>query len=393
MTMPADLRDQFLLDPDVVFLNHGSFGACPRPVFERYQALQRELECQPVDFLGRRFAELMAEARLRLAIYVGTTADNLVYVPNATTGVNIVARSLSLAPGDEVVATDHEYGACDRVWRYLCGQRRASYRRATVSVPVTTPERAADEIWSAVTDRTRVLFLSHITSPTALVFPVAELCARARSAGILTVIDGAHGPGQVDLQLDALGADFYTGNCHKWLCAPKGAAFLYARPEVQPLLAPLVIGWGWESEKPGPSRFIDEQEWTGTRDYAACLAVPAAIDFQAAHDWPTVRQACHELLRRARAALLDLLGTEALHPDDPAWYAQMLTVELPAVVPDRPHAEAFQAELYERFRVEIPVFPWNDRSYLRVSIQAYNRTDDIGALLTALKTCLPAGRR
>ncbi|MGH7429780.1 MAG: aminotransferase class V-fold PLP-dependent enzyme, partial [Candidatus Methylomirabilaceae bacterium] len=239
--MPVDgralaLRGEFLLRPDVIFLNHGSFGACPRPVFETYQRWQRELECNPVDFLARQLKDLLRDARAALAEFVGAEADDLVYVSNATTGVNIVARSLSLGRGDEVLGTDHEYGALDRTWRFICERHGATYVRASIPVPVVSREEVVDAVWSRVTPRTRVLFISHITAPTALILPIDELVRRARDAGILTVIDGAHAPGQIPVDVTALGADFYAGNCHKWLCAPKGAGFLHARREAEPLL-------------------------------------------------------------------------------------------------------------------------------------------------------------
>jgi len=232
-TDSTGLRDLFLLRPDVVFLNHGSFGACPQPVFETYQRWQRELERQPVEFLGRRFASLMRTAREALASYVHTAPEDLVYVPNATTGLNVVARSLPLQPGDEVLATDHEYGALNRTWRFVCAKRNATYVNYPLPLPIRSAEQVVETIWAGVTPRTRVLFISQYTSPTALILPVAELVRRARQAGILTVVDGAHMPGQIPLDLTALGADFYAGNLHKWLCAPKGAGFLNARREVQ----------------------------------------------------------------------------------------------------------------------------------------------------------------
>src|SRR5262245_29391546 len=208
----TDLKALFLLDPDVIFLNHGSFGACSRPVFEEYQRWQRELERQPVEFLGRRFDDLMYEARSALGGYLGADADDLVYVTNATVGLNIVARSLDLHPGDEVVSTDHEYGALDRTWRFLCAKRGAKYVRQPVQVPITSADEVIEAVWSGVTDRTRVLFISHITSPTAIIFPIKPLIDRARERGIITIIDGAHTPGQIDLKLRELGADFYSGN-------------------------------------------------------------------------------------------------------------------------------------------------------------------------------------
>ena len=383
-TDSVSLRDQFLLRPDVVFLNHGSFGACPRPVFEAYQAWQLELERQPVEFMGRCFNDLMREAREPLGAYLGAAADDVVYVPNATTGLNIVARSLPLEPGDEVLATDHEYGALDRTWRFVCARCGAKYLWQPVPLPIESAEQVIDAIWSGVTPRTRVLFISHITSPTAIIFPVEELIRRARAANIITVIDGAHAPGQIDLNLQALGADFYSGNLHKWLMTPKGSAFLYARPEVQHLVEPLVVSWGWQSDRPGPSHFIDEQEYQGTRDIAAYLAVPAAIQFMRANDWPQVRRHCHELVRDARARVSALTNLGPIVPDDAAWFNQMASLPLP-----RLDVDVLKRRLYAEFKIEIPIIAWNDRCFARISVQGYNTQSDVDALVAALQRLLP----
>ncbi len=387
-----NLRDLFLLRPDVVFLNHGSFGACPRPVFEAYQAWQLELERQPVEFLGRRFTEVMRTAREALGAYLKADTDDLVYVPNATTGLNVVARSVPLQPGDEILGTDHEYGALDRTWRFICQKRGARYINQPLPLPPESTEQVIEALWAGATDRTRVLYLSHITSPTALILPLAELVRRARAAGILTVIDGAHVPGQIPLDLTTLGADFYAGNCHKWLCAPKGAGFLHARREVQHLLEPLVVSWGWNRDQTSrdqtsevlqtsevSSSFIDEQQWKGTRDPAAYLSVPAAIQFQAEHNWPRVRQECHELVCYARHAITEMTGLEPICPDSPEWYAQMATIPLPPC-----DAAMLQRRLYDEYRVEVPIIEWNGRQFVRVSVQGYNTKDDVDALLSAL---------
>ncbi|TAM47693.1 MAG: aminotransferase class V-fold PLP-dependent enzyme [Acidobacteria bacterium] len=377
------MRKLFLLRPGVVYLNHGSFGACPRPVFERYQAWQRELEAEPVEFLGRRFAELMRDARGALAAFVGAGPDDLVFVPNATTGLNAVARSLRLGPGDEVLATDHEYGALDRTWTFVCEKRAARYVRRPLPLPIRSAEEIIDAVWSGVTGRTRVLFLSHVTSTTAIILPVKELIRRARERGILTVIDGAHAPGQIPLDVAALGADFYAGNCHKWMNAPKGSAFLYARAGAQPLLEPLVVSWGWRSDRPGPSRFVDEHEWQGTRDIAAYLTVPAAIEFMAEHDWPEVQRACHDLAAAARDRINAITGLAPLTPAAGSWFGQMATVALPPC-----DHEALQRRLFAEFGIEVPTFAWNGGSYLRVSIQAYNDEADVDALAAALSHLL-----
>jgi len=378
------MRRHFLLDPGTVFLNHGSFGACPRPVLQAQQRWRDEMERNPVLFLGRRSAALLAEARSALADHLGARADDLVFVANATTGVNIVARSLELCAGDEVLATDHEYGACDAAWQQRCAQLGASYRRVEVPLPFE-PQRFTERLLGALTPRTRLVFASHVTSTTALVFPVAELCARARALGVTTLIDGAHAPGQIDLDLEAVGADFYSGNCHKWLCAPKGAGFLFARPDVQHLIEPLIISWGWESEKPGSSRFVDYLEWTGTHDIAAYLSAPAAIDFQAAHDWERVRRACRPLVSQARQQINALTGQAPICPDDDVWFRQMATMRLPAC-----DTEVLKERLWNERRIEAPIITWNREPFVRVSVQGYNDEADIERLVAALAALLPA---
>ena len=386
--MPASLKNHFLLDPEIVFLNHGSFGATPRPVFETYQAWQRELERQPVEFLGRRHNDLMREARVKLGAYIHAEADDVVYVPNATTGLNIVARSLHLKPGDEILTTDHEYGALDRTWQFLCRQTGAVYKQQPVPLPLTTADDFIEQFWAGVTPRTRVVFFSHITSPTALIFPAQEICRRARQAGIISIIDGAHAVGQIPLDMQTIGADFYSSNAHKWLCAPKGSAFLYARREMQCLVEPLVVSWGYESEKPGASKFIDEQEWTGTRDIAAFLSVPAAIDFFAAHDWARVRLECHALAQSARSRIAALTGLPPLCPDSSDWYMQMFAAPLPPC-----DAAQVKIRLYDEFQIEVPIVTWQNRQFIRVSIQAYNSTDDIDRLIEALSMIFKDSRR
>lgn len=385
--MPNAYSDLFLLDPEVVFLNHGSFGACPKPVFAAYQDWQRQLERQPVEFLGRRITGLLAEARAHLAAYVGAQPDEVVYFPNPTTAINMVARSLSLKPGDEILTTDHEYGAMDRTWRYLCRKAGAHYVRRPMPVPMTSAAAFVDEFWRGVTPNTRAIFISHITSATGLIFPVQAICQRARAAGILCIVDGAHAPAFMPLNLAELGADIYTGACHKWLCAPKGSAFLYARPEMQSWLDPLVVSWGWESDIPSHSPFVDYHEWQGTRDVAAFLATPAAIQFQHDHNWEAVRATCRALARETLQRVNTLTGLPALAPepsDDHTWYGQMVALRLPAGT----DVQALKARLYDEYRVEVPVYLWNDQPLFRVSFQAYNTRADAEALLKALSKLL-----
>lgn len=376
------LKQHFLLDPSVTFLNHGSFGATPKPVFDEYQRWQRELENQPVEFLGRRFTGLMANARAALGAYLGTHADNLVFTQNVTISMNIVARSFDLGAGDEVLTSDHEYGAMDRTWRFLAKERGFTYINQPVSLE--SKDAFVDSFWSGVTPRTKIIFLSHITSPTAIIFPVNEIVQRARAAGIITIVDGAHVPGQIPLHLDSLNADFYGGNLHKWLCAPKGAGFLYARPEMQHLLKPLVVSWGYESETPGTSTFVDQHEWWGTRDVSAFLSVPAAIQFQQDHDWAQVRRDCHELAIIAQRRICDLTGIPPLHSKSDNWFAQLTAAPLPVDT----DLAALKARLYDEYRIEAPLIAWKDKKLIRVSIQGYNSSEDVDHLLEALKNLL-----
>ncbi|HWQ10099.1 MAG TPA: aminotransferase class V-fold PLP-dependent enzyme [Holophaga sp.] len=380
------MKNLFLLDPSLVFLNHGSFGACPVRVLERCHAWQLEMERNPVAFLGRRSAGLLADARASLARYVGADPADLVFLPNATTGVNTVARSIPLLPGDEILTTDHEYGACDSTWEFVCRHSGAQYIPVEIPLPFRSDE-FTERIWSAVTPRTRVLYLSHITSPTALVFPIAELCRRAREAGILTLIDGAHAPGQVPLDLAELGADFYTGNCHKWTCAPKGTAFLHARPECHRLLDATVVSWGYCAEATGTpghdayagSTLLEHRmQWQGTRDLSAFLTVPEALAFLADHGWDEVRRWCHALAAETLGRICALTGFEPVCGDGD--FGQMVVIPVPPM-----DADVLKATLFDRYRIEIPVTSYKDRLFLRISIQGYNTQEDADALVAAVK--------
>ena len=350
------MKELFLLDPDVVYLNHGSFGACPRPVFERYQELQRELEREPVEFMGRerRLSERFEAARLRLAEYLGADPGSLAFAPNASTALDTVARSLALRSGDEILVGEDEYGGVMRLWAFVAARSGATLRCAPF-----------DDIDPH--ERTRVVFCSHVEWSSGRVNDVAEACRRARAAGALSIVDGAHAPGQLELALDAIGADVYSGNCHKWLCAPKGSGFLYVRPEVQELIEPLVVSWDWEESSTWP----EQNRWQGTRDPSAYLSVPAAIEFQEEHDWPAVRRRSHALLDHAR----DRLALEPLTDD----FVQMLGFSIDAENPT-----GLTRWLFDEHRIEVPVFETSRGWVMRVSVQAYNDEADVEALARAL---------
>lgn len=391
--MSDNLARQFLLREDVTFLNHGSFGACPRPVFETYQAFQLELESEPVEFLGRRLNDLMRIPREAVAAELGSDPNNIAAVVNATSGLNIVAQSLPLQPGDQILTTDHEYSALEKTWAYVCRKTGAEIVVVNVPMPLVSEQAFTDAILAGMTDRTRVLFLSHITSPTALVFPIERSIAEARRRGIWSVIDGAHTPGHIPLSLDALGADFYSGNCHKWMMSPKGSAFLHARPEVQGLLDPLVISHGWtrESKEPdalgafGNSPFIDGIEVQGTRDPSAWLTVPAAIEYRRDNDWTSIADHCRQLAQDTARRLGELTGLAPL--SSPQFCApQMVAMPIPECDPAEIHKL-----LFDRHRIEIPVFRWQDHCIARLSVQGYNSRPQMDRLLGALSDLLNLG--
>jgi len=376
------MRDLFVLDPNIAFLNHGSFGACPKEILQIQFQWQLEMEKNPVEFLSRSSARLLRNAREELATYLTTNTKDLVFIANATTGVNIVAQSLPLHPGDEVLTTNLEYGACDAAWQHICNQRGARYRKVEIPLPYQK-ERVTDRIFSEVNSRTKVIYLSHISSGTALILPVEEICRKANKLGILTVIDGAHAPGQIDVNIESIGADFYTGNCHKWLCSPKGAGFLHAKPQHQTLIQAPVISWAYAqgadtnpafNASLGQTPFERKLQWLGTNNISACLTVPSAIEFQQTRNWPEVRKKCHELAKHALDTLTARFGIAPIATD--ADWAQMVAIPVPKQNP-----EALQNRLFNESAVEVPVTTHDEFVFVRVSVQGYNTSEDIERLL------------
>lgn len=381
------MKEHFLLDRNIIFLNHGSFGATPRPVITAYQNWQTRLERQPVQFIvGEMLFELKGARRI-LGNYLNADADDLVYVPNATFGVNIIARSLSLNPGDEILTTDHEYGACENVWNFVGRKNGATLVKQSIPLPLASPMDIAEQFWRGVTSKTKVIFISHITSPTAVSLPVDIISKKARQEGILTVIDGAHAPGQISLDVKAIDPDFYIGNCHKWMLSPKGAGFLYTRRELQSLVEPLVVSWGWGENSPftSGSKYLDCLEWSGTYDPSAYLSVPAAIQFQEEYNWPEVQRGCQQILAEGFQKINELTGLDSAYTSEAEPFVQMAVLRLPHLrdIPE------FQAELLEQYRIEVPCIEWNGQPFIRISVQGYNTQEDLDALVQALGELLP----
>ena len=377
-----DLRGDFLLDPDVVHLNHGAFGAAPQPVLERQRELRDALERDPVEFLGRNLPGALADASGEVAAYVGVAdPERLALLANSTTALNAVAASIPLSAGDEIVVTDREYGSVRLLWEEIATRTGARLVVASLPLPVMDAEDLFEAVWRAVSPRTRVLSFSHVTSETALVLPAEVLSRRAREAGILSVVDGAHAPGQLPLVLDDLGADCYAGNAHKWLCGPKGSAFLYAGDALRGELRPPVVSWGWKEG------YQERFGWSGTDDPTAVLAMPAAIEYQAANEWPAVRDRCSSSARRTQREILDRLAEEPLAPEE-LQAPQMVAFAVP-----HDDAKSLQQELRDRHRIEIPVREVNGRTLVRLSVQGYTTEDDCGRLVEALSACIQGSRR
>ncbi len=369
---------RWTLRPDTVYLNHGSFGPSPDCVIEASRQFQRRLESQPMDFLIRELGPLLADARRQLGRLVGVSADDLVFVDNATFGMNVVAASFPLQAGDEVLLNDHEYGAVFRVWEAACQRAGARVVRRPLPLPVRSADEAVQTLLAGVTPRTRLLVTSHVTSPTALVLPIEAICREAQQRGVAVCVDGPHAVAMRPIDLQSLDCDFYTASCHKWLSAPFGSGFLYVHARRQAAVRSPVVSWGRPLASESAS-WRDELVWLGTRDPSAYLAVPAAIAFLDEVGWTRFREQTHTLAQYARAALADLTGLTPLTPDDDAWYGSMVAAALPPG-----EAEALHQSLRARYGIEIPVIDWQGQRLIRVSCHLYNTQRHIDALIEAL---------
>ena len=374
------MKSQFLLNPAITFLNHGSFGACPKPIFEEYQRLQLELENEPVYFIQKKAAEYLKIAKERLAKYIGCNANDFFFTPNPTFAVNTIMRSLDLKAGDEILSTNHEYGAMDRTWNFYCKKSGAKYIRQNISLPVVSKEQILEEFWSGYSSKTKIVFLNQVSSATALIFPAKEICDKARELGLITIIDGAHVTGQMDLDISELNPDFYTGTLHKWMLGPKGSSFLYVKKDFQEMLDPLVVGWGYESVTPGESQFLDYQEYQGTRDISAFLCTPKVIDFLEENDWKTKAKECRSIVLNNYQRLCDLLKTQPICPITEEFLGQMASIPV-----NTPNPLALKELLFNKYQIEIPVMPLNGEYFLRYSINAYNSQEDLDLLYKALQ--------
>jgi isopenicillin-N epimerase len=376
-------RGRWTIPEDTIYLNHGSFGPTPRDVKERQLWWQRQLASQPMEFFLRQLEPAWWEARQRLADFVDTSVENLVFLENATSGMNVVAFSFPLGESDEVVLTDHEYGAVLRIWQRACQTAgTAEPRIARLPVTIESAEQVTDSIFSEVTDRTRLLVVSHITSPTAIILPVQQICDEARRRGIAICIDGPHAPAQTPLSLEQLNCDFYTASLHKWVSAPIGSGFLYVAPAWQEHIEPPLLSWG-RLNPDKSNAWWEEFVWLGTRDPSAYLASSAAIDLLQGVGLENFRARTHYLARYARSRLTDMTGLSARIPDSPEWYGSMASIPLPA-------GDAFELQQSLRldYQIEIPVVDHNGERSIRVSCHLYNCQHEVDVLAEGLETLL-----
>ncbi|HEY3496816.1 MAG TPA: aminotransferase class V-fold PLP-dependent enzyme [Polyangiaceae bacterium] len=393
--MSNRFAEHWLLDPKVEFLNHGAFGACPRPVLAVQSELRARLEADPVRFMLKELEPLLDAVRVRLAGFVGARPRELALITNTTQGVNTLLASSTLRAGDEILITNHTYPACRNAVESWARRSGASVVVAEIPLPVSGEEPIVEAVLRAVTNKTRLALIDHVTSATALIFPVAKLTAELRARGVEVLIDGAHAPGMVRLDIAALGADYYVGNLHKWCCAPKGAALLWVSEERQARVRPLVVSHGMTSQRTDRSRFQLEFDWVGTEDPTAVLAVPAALDFLGGllpGGWDELRARNHELACAARRLLLSELGGSPICPEE--LLGSMATVLLPDARhepdPAAPLAEPLYGKLCERgFQVLAAYWPKAPRQYVRVTCQIYNELEQYRRFAAALREVLP----
>ena len=380
MTDLASVKSQFILNPQINYLNHGSFGACPKPVFEDYQKWQRMLENDPYQFMLKTGQEYLKASKKALADYINCDQEDLVYVPNPSMAMNIVIKNLDLQEGDEILTSNQEYGAIDRTWNYHCKKTGAKYVRQEIKLPIISKEEILKQFWSGHSERTRFVFLSEITSPTGLIFPVKEICTRAKELGLMTIIDGAHVPGHIPLNLEEMEADIYTGAVHKWMLAPKGNSFLFVKKEFQDQMDPLIVSWGYEPIDPKESQFQEYHQYNGTRDFSAYLTTPAAIQFMEENQWEERKAICRKQLKHYYPIVAKELNSEVICPVTDEFLGQLCSIPIQS-----PDWLKLKEVLYDEYKIEIPITHTEKGMFLRISFQAYNGEAGIEDLLDAIK--------
>jgi len=380
------IKELFNLNTAITFLNHGSFGACPKAVFLDYQNWQRELEAEPIQFITKTGVAAYRKSKEVFAETFNCAVDDFFFTPNPSTAFNTVIKSLQLEAGDEILSTDLEYGAMDRTWHFYCKQSGAKYVQQAIPLPIQSKEHFLEAFWKGLTPKTKYVFLSHITSSTALILPIEEICKKAKELGLITIIDGAHVPGHLPLHLNKLEADYYTGAMHKWYLAPKGFSFLHVKKEFQASLDPLIVSWGYESEFPSHSPFLDYHEYSGTRDFSAYLTMPALRHFWLENDWGNKSVEARKMILEWYPKFCKLLNTVPICPVNSEFLGQMCSIPIRTTKPLE-----LKEILYQKYKIEIPVTNKGKDYFIRISIQGYTAESELEYLYDSLRELLAEG--
>ena len=379
--MYPKLKQLFMLDPSITYLNHGSFGACPRPIFNNLIKWQKKLEYEPVKHLAYDIFPLLEESRKSLSDFIGCQMDDIIFSPNPSTALNTVIKSLKLKSNDEILTTNHEYGALDKTCDFICKKTGAKYIQQNIKLPLTSNTSFIEQFTKGITNKTKVIFFSHITSSTALIFPAKEICAIAKEKDILCIIDGAHAPAHINLDIEEIDPDVYVGACHKWLLCPKGVSFLYVDKKHQNHIDPLIISWGYDSDDPSHSQFQDYHLWQGTRDISPFLTVPEAIKFREDYNWDVISTECKKNILKARKEIHNIIQSSPLVEDNvDQWLGQMCSFPI-----DYNDDIKLKNILINNYQIEIPVMKWKDKTLMRISLNGYNTNNDVDKFLTVLQ--------
>ena len=376
--MNQNLKSLFMLDPKITYLNHGSFGACPTPVFNELIKWQKKLELEPTKHLAFDVYEYLEQSRISLSNYIDCNKDDIIFSPNPSTALNTVIKSLDLKKNDEILTTNHEYGALDKTWKFICKKTGAKYIQTDIPLPFLSEEDFIERLEAKITSKTKIIFASHITSSTAIIFPAKKISALAKKHNLFCIIDGAHAPAFIDLSIKKINCDVYVGACHKWMCSPKGVSFLYVKKNHQNKIDPLVVSWGYDSDFPSESKFLDYHQWQGTKDMSAYLTIPYTINFLKENNWNKIREKCNKINIWARNEINNLLDKENICDDK--FLGQMSSIYM-----DIEANPKNNIEFYKKYNIQVPFILWNNKSFFRISIQVYNTKEDIHKLLYALK--------
>ena len=374
-------KNKYLLDKSVTFFNHGSYGACPIEIINEHQRIQKLFESQPVHFIENLLPPLLESSRKSLATFLNVNKDDIVIMDNPTTSMNEIVRCLELKSGDEILTTNHEYGAMEKIWEYTKQKIGFNINTVKLPLPLKSYNQILEIINDAITNKTKYIFISHITSPTAIIFPIKEICNIAHERGIKTIIDGAHSPGYINLNISDINPDYYFGTCHKWLSTPKGVSFMYIKKELQYTIEPLVVGWGWNEKNDKISNFINIHEWWGTKDLTHYLCIPKSIDIYSTKEYKNKILYCRSMVSKARNKINNITKQQSICPD------YMLGQMASMIIPNTNTIE-LKKHLINDYKIEIPVFEWQNKQLLRISFQVYNTESEIDYLAHSIKKIL-----